>query len=410
MLGLWGRTIADNFPAAIMATTTIHSDAAVIGGGIAGLWLLNVLRGAGYGALLLESGRLGGGQTLASQGLIHGGLKYALGGALPAASEAIAQMPARWRACLAGAGEVDLTPLQPLSDCFHFFTQDSTVGKLAAFFASKLVHGRTRRLRPQEFPAFLPASAFKDRGAVYRLDDFVLDPVSLVERLAALGAPHIHQMAPQTNIDLQQNHASIDLGSVKLVCNRLILAAGAGNDALLRRLRIPVAMQRRPLHQVVVRNPGSGPFFGHCLTGLQRPEPRLTITSHPDGVDAHGSRKWLWSLGGQLATDGVSRSAAEQRRHARRELEACLPWLDWRKAQVVSFRIDRAEPRQPGNRRPDQAFAQAQDSCIVCWPTKLCLAPNLGDQVLRLMPAPEHPAPPITDLPAAAVAAPPWDN
>ena len=386
----------------------VQLDAAIIGGGIAGLWLLNVLRGAGYGAALFETGRLGGGQTLASQVLIHGGLKYALGGASTPASEAIAAMPARWRACLAGAGELDLTPLRPLSDCFYFFTQDGAVGKLTAFLANKLLKERACRLRAQEFPAFLPAAAFKDRGAVYRLDEFVLDSRSLVERLAALGAPHIHQMEPHTRIRLQQNHASIDLSDNRVVCNRLILAAGAGNEALLQRLRIPLAMQRRPLHQVVVRKPGIGPFFGHCLTGIHRPEPRLTITSLPES--GGGNEEWLWCLGGQLATEGADRHATEQHRQARRELEACLPWLDWRNAQFTSFRIDRAEPSQPGHRRPDAAFAQAHGPCIVCWPTKLSLAPDLGDRVLRLLPAAQHPAPPILDLPPAPVGAPPWTH
>lgn len=388
----------------------IHLDAAIIGGGIAGLWLLNLLRGAEYGAALLETRRLGGEQTLASQGLIHGGLKYALGGAPTPASEAIAAMPARWRACLAGTGEIDLTPLQPLSDCFHFFSQDGTAGKLTAFLAGKLLQGRARRLRRQELPAFLPAGAFKGKGVVYRLNDFVLDPRELVERLAALGAPHLHYMKPQTRIRLGRHHVSIDLGGTLLVCKRLILAAGAGNENLLRRLRIPVEMQRRPLHQVVVRSPGIGPFFGHCLTGIHHPEPRLTITSHPEDGEGDGNQEWFWSLGGQLAADGVQRNGAEQRRHARRELEACLPWMDWRHAQFTSFRVDRAEPQQPGNHRPDTAFAQAHGPCIVCWPTKLSLAPDLGDQVLRLMPAPQHPAPPILDLPPATVGAPPWPD
>ena len=386
----------------------IHIDAAILGGGIAGLWLLNLLRGAEYGVALLETRRLGGDQTLASQGLIHGGLKYALGGAATPASKAIAAMPARWRACLAGTGDIDLTPLRPLSDCFHFFSQDGVAGKLTAFLAGKLLQGRARRLRPQEFPAFLPASAFTDRGVVYRLDDFVLDPRDLVDRLAALGTPQIHYMKPQTKIKMGQHQVSIDLGDDLLVCKRLILAAGAGNENLLRRLRIPVEMQRRPLHQVVVRSPGIGPFFGHCLTGIHHPEPRLTITSHPEGRARDGSREWFWSLGGQLAAEGTGRTAAEQRRHARRELEACLPWLDWRQARFTSFRVDRAEPRQPGSQRPDKAFAQAQGPCIVCWPTKLTLAPDLGDQVLRLMPPPQHPAPPMLDLPPATVGTPPW--
>ena len=91
---------------------TIHTDAVIIGGGIAGLWLLNALRRAGYGVVLLESHRLGSSQTLASQGMIHGGLKYALGGVPSRASETIASMPGRWRACLDGDGELDLTGLE----------------------------------------------------------------------------------------------------------------------------------------------------------------------------------------------------------------------------------------------------------------------------------------------------------
>ena len=391
-----------------MANASTHIDAGVIGGGIAGLWLLNVLRNAGYGAVLLESNRLGGGQTLAAQGLIHGGLKYALGGALTPASEALASMPARWRACIAGRGEIDLTPLRPLSDCFHFFTEDGAGGRLAAFFAAKLLQGRVTPLRPRQFPPFLPAGAF--RGAVHRLDDFVLDPLDLVKRLADLGAPHVHQVGRRARIELQQDGAVIHLGGHRLVCSRLILAAGAGNENLLRRLQIPLAMQRRPLHQVVVRGANLGPFFGHCLTGIRRLEPRLTITSHPCGLDQDGKRRWLWSLGGQLATEGADRSAAEQCRHARRELEACLPWLDWRGARFDGFRLDRAEPQQPGNRRPDEAFAQGRGNCIVCWPTKLALAPDLGDRVLSLMPSPQHPVPPALDLPKASVGAPPWSE
>ena len=81
----------------------------VIGGGIAGLWLLNLLTRRGYGAVLLEAGALGCQQTLASQGMIHGGLKYALSGMLTGASEAIAAMPDRWAANLAGRGEIDLS-------------------------------------------------------------------------------------------------------------------------------------------------------------------------------------------------------------------------------------------------------------------------------------------------------------
>ncbi|MGB1685791.1 MAG: FAD-dependent oxidoreductase, partial [Pseudomonadales bacterium] len=83
---------------------TIRLDIAILGGGIAGLWLVNRLQQAGYSTCLIERHGLGGEQTLASQGMIHGGIKYTLGGALTNASETIAAMPERWQACLRGEG------------------------------------------------------------------------------------------------------------------------------------------------------------------------------------------------------------------------------------------------------------------------------------------------------------------
>lgn len=81
-----------------MAPNQINVDIVIIGGGIAGLWLLNRLSNSGYNALLFEQDKLGGGQSIASQGMIHGGIKYALGGMLTGSSEAIADMPKIGRA------------------------------------------------------------------------------------------------------------------------------------------------------------------------------------------------------------------------------------------------------------------------------------------------------------------------
>ncbi len=64
----------------------LQQDIVILGGGIAGLWLLHRLRAAGYAAVLLEKSTLGDGQTIVSQGMIHGGMKYALAGALTGAS------------------------------------------------------------------------------------------------------------------------------------------------------------------------------------------------------------------------------------------------------------------------------------------------------------------------------------
>ena len=390
-----------------MPGNTIQIDTAIAGGGITGLWLLNVLQSRGYSAVLLEAGSLGGVQTLASQGIIHGGIKYALAGALGPASEALSRAPARWRACLEGKGEVDLQGLGPLSDHCYLFATGGARGRLTAFFASIALRGRIERLASSEFPTALQHAAF--RGSVYRLEDFVLDTRALIGRLSSLASGSIYRHTLAADACTLNRAVRIRFADKSLMANRLILAAGAGNEALLEGLGLAgIPMQRRPLHQVTVRHPDLPPMFGHWLGGTGRAEPRLTITSHCNGTGSKvGGR--LWYLGGRLATSGVERNAEAQRRYAKQELEACFPWMDWSRAAFETCRIDRAEPRQQAGRRPVHAFAAATGACIVCWPTKLTLVPDLADRVLSLLPPPEYPSPARLDLPAAGLGQPPWE-
>jgi glycine/D-amino acid oxidase-like deaminating enzyme len=379
-------------------------DVAIIGGGIAGLWLLNLLRGRGYAAVLFEADLLGAGQTLASQGMIHGGLKYALGGALSGASEAIAGMPGRWREHLAGQRAPDLSGLEPLAERYYLYAAGGSLDRLAGFFASRALRGRIEKLPRHAWP-----DAFGDfRGVVYGLNDFVLDTPSLLKRLLGDADGHVyHRRVGAADLAPSGDGWSISLPGARLAAGRLILAAGAGNGPLLEGLGLSgTGMQLRPLHQVLVRAPHLPDLFAHCVTGITRPEPRLTITSHPDPERA-GRR--LWYLGGQLATEGVRRDTAAQLDKARDELRRCVPWLDWGDAELAGFRVDRAEPAQADGRRPDEAFVGVENGCLVCWPTKLSLAPDLGERVLAALDPPDPSAGcEALPLPPAALGAPPW--
>lgn len=360
-------------------TGKIKLDALIVGGGIAGLWVVQLLKQKGYQVALIEAEQLGVGQTLASQGMIHGGLKYALGGALTGASEAIADMPARWRRCIAGQGEVDLTGLRILSEHNLLFADASSLGRLTTFFASRTLRGRLQRVARADWPLALEGCG----GWVYRLDDLVVDTSDLIARLAKplTGQLYQHQLSPE-QLTACSSGWRVNLPEQELFCDRLILCAGAGNEQLLACLGqdAPV-MQRRPLRQVIVRSSKLSPLYGHCLTGIQQAEPRLTISAHPD---ADG---WLWYLGGQIASRGASMNDNEFVIYARAELSACLPWLDLGDAEITTLAIDRAEVAC-AERRPDAAFASRCGDSIVCWPTKLSLAPDLGDRVLALMPEP----------------------
>jgi glycine/D-amino acid oxidase-like deaminating enzyme len=387
----------------------IRVDVAVVGGGIAGLWLLNLLRARGFSAVLIERSAFGDGQTIRSQGMIHGGMKYALGGALTGASEAIAAMPARWRSCLDGRGELDLRGVRVLSDRYYLWSaNDSTLGQLTGFFASKMLRGRVRRLQRGAWPTAFDSPQF--HGVVYELDDLVLDTPSLLEHLAYAQRDFTLRADVRPEHLVRRRDGCLDaiaLQDYDIAAERYVFAAGAGNETLVQSLAPAVSMQRRPLHQLIVRAPNLPPLFAHCIERLVGTEPRLTVTSH---TDAHAQR--IWYIGGQIATDGAGRGDAQQADHARAELAECLPWIDLAGARFESLRVDRAEPARHGGRRPDEAYVATSANVMICWPTKLALAPDLGDKVIAALSIePAHPcSETATELPRLRVAGSPWDR
>ena len=358
-------------------------DVAIFGGGVAGLWLLNRLRAQGYHAVLLEREALGAGQTRYAQGIIHGGTKYALTGKLTGSSEAIAAMPAIWRACLAGEGEIDLRQVKLLSPHQYLWSTESVGSRLAGFFASKLMRSRTRTVEGDERPEVLRNPAFK--GQVYRLDEPVLDTASLILALAAPLRPYTFVGPRGWQIADHPEGWQIASPGTKegLLAKRMVLTAGAGNAALLAQCGYAQPMmQLRPLNMVMLRGgpvqPLPGSLYAHCLGASANP--RITITSHTDNQG-----QTVWYLGGQIAEQGVGRSDGEQIAAARTELAELFPWLEVTQAQWGCLPIDRAEPKIPDGSRPDSAFAMEQDGVITAWPTKLALAPCLAEQVMDMI-------------------------
>ena len=384
-------------------------DVVIVGGGIAGLWLLNLLHQQGYRCLLCEAQALGSAQTIASQGMIHGGLKYALDGALTGASEAIARMPERWRACLNGRGDIDLSAVPVVSEHYYMFASGA-LGRLGGFLASQALRGRVSALSADAYPEFFRHPEFG--GSVYLLEDPVLDVPALLSALAAPVTDALHRArVDRLELDATGNvRAVLCADGAVLRARQYLFCAGSGNAVFASALQRAghgqaPHTQSRPLHQVFVRHPDITPLFAHCLTGVRRAEPRLTITSHPleDGTVG-------WYLGGQLATEGVRRDAQRQREVARGELAVAVPWLDWNRADIQTLRIDRAEPRQPRGARPDEACVVRCGNALLTWPTKLSLVPDLGDQVRNAIdPPPSHTR---TALPrsntAPTVARAPW--
>nr|MBO2509418.1 FAD-dependent oxidoreductase [Gammaproteobacteria bacterium] len=384
----------------------LSTDVLIIGGGVAGLWLNARLRRQGFATLLVENASLGGGQTLKSQGIIHGGTKYALHGALSGSAEAIADMPRRWREALAGSGELDLSGVRLLSDAHYLWSPGTLTGNLASFFASKAMRTRVDQVKDDQLPPALQSPAFK--GKVYRLNELVLDVPSLVARLAELAGDGLLAGSRIAALRNGEELVGLRVDDYEIRAQRIVLSAGAGNEALLAELGLrQPAQQRRPLHMVLVKGPSLKPLYAHCLGG--GPKPRITVTSHPaaDG-------QWVWYLGGDIAeADGVARDQTAQIAAARRELETLLPWIDLAEARFATLRVDRAEPAQSGLVRPDNAFLAEHGRLLVGWPTKLALAPDFADRVLAsLERADLRPAarPPLPALPRPPLARPVWEE
>ena len=375
-------------------------DSVIIGGGIAGAWLLRLLTQKGYNTILLEQDSLGSGQTLASQGMIHGGLKYALSGLLSKESEAISKMPRRWTECLTSKkGEIDLRAVSILSKDYYMFG-DGQIGKLASFFASKALRGRIQKLDLSNKP---PCFSGFD-GLIYKLNDLVLDTESLLSELIKGLEDRVFKLkCSSQNIKRLEQGYEIILSDMRINSKVLINCAGNGSKTLLEELKITeFKTQNRPLKQIIVDAPNQLNMFAHCITNLSSTEPRFTITTHHSAVNK------IWYIGGQLATLGADLSDEMLIANAKKELRHCIPWLTLNEDTLRTLNIDRVEPLTSNRLKPDEAFAKRSHDFLQCFPTKLTLAPDLGDKVLQILDPPSHSERLMSTHARAKIGSAPW--
>jgi glycerol-3-phosphate dehydrogenase len=381
------------------------TEIAIVGGGICGLWLLNLLRDRGYDANLFEASQLGVGQTLASQGMIHGGIKYTLGGFTTPASETIANMPSVWRDCINGTGPINLEGLTVRSDDYFLFSDGALSSKVTAFFASKSLRGRVTPVAKQDYPEAFANPRFK--GNLYKLQDLVIDTSALLKALHGRYANHIfHARVALGPRGKQDQNPVLELqDGTTVTANQVVLCAGEGNRDLITSMPDqPIRMQTRPLKQVLVK--GALPeVYAHAVSLKDAAKPRLTITTHPmpDGDN-------VWYLGGNLAEQGVSQTDEALIQNAKLELKQLLPWINTEQLSYRTLPINRAEPSQDSGNRPDFPYVKAIGPVITCWPTKLTLTPMLGDEVLGLLPPPDNRQNSSIQLPLAELAPYPWET
>ncbi len=409
----------------------LRVDVVVIGGGIAGLWVLAHLRARGYSALLCEGGDLGAGQTIAAQGIIHGGIKYALAGtrpgALPDASRELAAMPSHWLACLRGERDPDLRAAQLQSPHHYLFTDRRLGTRMTAFLASKSLRAQVTPVAAADLPELLARGGSRFGGAAYRVDEPVVDVRSVLAALRGHNLPALLAVDPAGTHLVERDGVLVGVDVVarapsgqklRLLCQRLVLTAGVGNETLCRGLSRPPAMQRRPLRMVLVRGKGVQhrdglpSFYGHCVATASD-KPRFTLVSF---VDAQGRSGWY--LGGQLSESGADRDSVAQLDAARAELAAVLPWINLDACEMTTLALDRAEGQQASGGRPAGPVVVDDGAVTVVWPTKLAFAPRVAEQVeerlrhagVRPQSSPDGTTEALHSWPRPRLAACPWDE
>ena len=380
----------------------IQRDVVILGGGIAGLWTLDALRRAGHAVMLVERDALGAGQTIWSQGIIHGGLKYTLDGALSPSARAIREMPAIWRRALTGEAEPSLGRACVRAEQCWLWRTASMRSRLGMLGARIGLRTPVNVVEQSDRPEVLCACP----GTVASLDEQVIDTAAVLARLRERNIAHLAHAPPDDPAALSNSAEGITVslagGRVRVAARTIVLAAGGGNEALRRSLGLEApAMQIRDLHMAMAR--GDLPMLnGHCVDGART---RLTITSI---MQAPGDV--VWQLGGEIAERGVAMEPGELIQRAKAELVAVLPGLRLDGVHFATYRAPRAEGLSATGARPEDVVTRVEGDVITVWPTKLALAPRAATRVLEALSAPRSSVTALPDLPRPAVAKPPWEN
>jgi hypothetical protein len=354
---------------------TISVDVLVVGGGSTGLWLIDELRRTGRNAILVESTSLGSGQTIASQGILHGGMKHSLVARPGTFVKALGSMTRIWGECLAGDREPDLRSVRRRSDSCYFWRTSSLASFVGSIGARFSIRSEVKKIVHASLPEVLRGAS----GDVYLIDEKVVDPHSLVSELFKRNRQHTIRAGIQ-RVDFSSRNTvyAVELAGSSLMTVKpelVVLTAGEGNAELRKVCGLPEkAMLRLPLQILVLR--GDLPDLnGVCLEGIQA---KAIITTH-----RLSRNEAVW----QFASERIASDAGEDfGRQALIEISASLPGFNFPRVSVSVYTATRAEcAAEDGGRCSDVAVFK-EGNVITAWPTKLVLVPRAVDRIMSYLP------------------------
>ena len=374
-----------------------NPDIVIFGAGIAGLWAFNRFKALGYDALLLESEAIGGGQTIASQGIIHSGLKYAFAGKINKLAQSISAMPDLWRSALNGEGDVDLSAAQYNAESQYLLIPGGLMGGLVKLVTKQALGNNVHEVKQDDWPEEIKSSGFK--GNAIFMDEPVLDVPSVIRALAEPYKNSIRSInTPDDPFGFLERHG---------IEAKHIIFTGAGSNAQIAQSanhEKGLETQARPLLMSMLK-PAPYSLYAHLVGNSDKPV--VTITTHKasDG-------KLVWYLGGSVAERSKEANPEEVYTASKKGFAKYLPHVDLSNVEWATLPIDRIEGKSNiDGWMPDTPTIHSHDNVHYCWPTKLTFAPLLADRLLeKLDIKPSGKQTDFSFLPEVDYAQTPWDK
>ncbi|MDH5722804.1 MAG: FAD-dependent oxidoreductase, partial [Alphaproteobacteria bacterium] len=243
----------------------IKTDIVILGAGIAGLWLFHHLKRQNHNVLLLESQSIGGIQSVASQGIIHSGLKYCLAGKINKLAQSISDMPQIWRECLNGEGPVDLSSAIINAQSQNLLIPEGIMGDLVKLATKKALGNSVHDIKPDNWPEQIKNSGFS--GSVIAMNELVLDVPSIIKALAEPYKESIRKLPAE-----YADNPFEFLKSHNIETKRVIFTAAQNNLKIARTNQNDDGLetQHRPLLQIMIKN---APFelYAHLVGKTDKP-------------------------------------------------------------------------------------------------------------------------------------------
>ena len=358
---------------------TRRADIVIFGAGIAGLWAFNRFKQKGYDVLLLECDSIGGGQTIASQGIIHSGLKYAFAGKLNALAQNISAMPDRWRAALKGEGDVDLSNAKYSAESQYLLIPKGFMGGLVKLVTKQALGNNVHEVAKKDWPQDIVNSGFQ--GAVVYMDEPVLNIPSVIRALAQPYKESIRKIDAHADpfAFLKQHNIEAQHVIFTSAASNAVFAEKAQHDEKLK-------TQARPLLMGLMK-PAPFELYAHLVGSSDKPV--ATITTH-----IREDEEMVWYLGGGVAEREKDAAPEAVYNAAIKGFQKYLPDIDLSQADWSVLPIDRIEGKSEiDGWMPDTPTIHSIENVHYCWPTKLTFAPLLAERLeekIQLEPSTEH--------------------